>query len=207
MRGAFMKKHILIVVAIIFGCVFMTGCTSKGRLDYAGSTPVSSFGSHDEIKSSFESLEADIDNGKTITRAEVHARGFDPLKTQIEQVDYVNIIDKFTASGNLVSARLGVEPPPVVLTCVKVGKVCTAYRVSVKNIQNVEIPQGSNGTLKAVFDLEETRFITIWEYSVIIVFHKDVAVYAQVEKDVAPNTTKTQEKNSLLKKVGRAVTP
>ena len=157
------------------------------------------------MKEAFTALEKQIDSGKKVNRQAVHAKGFNPTKTAVSVINYIDIIDKFTANGNEVAADLGAKPPKAILNCILKGKVCTAYHVNVTNTASIEKPHGSYGALKSTLDLEEIRHITIWKFSVIIIFDGEQAVYAQVEESIEPNTTITIEKNSALKKIVRGI--
>ena len=205
-------KHFMKISILLCTLAFLGGCASSGKLDSDITESVSTFKSHNDIKEAFHSLEKSIDDGDNINRFEVHAAGFDPSKTAVIILDWTDIGDKFTAGGNEVLAATikeagGEVVPPPVVTCLKTGKNCTAYRVKVESTRSIERPKDSMATVRSVLDLKEVRHITSWKFSCIIVFNGNTAVYAQTEEDIAPNTAITVDKNSLIKKIGHAVTP
>lgn len=205
-------KHFMKISILLCALASLGGCASSGKLDSDITTSVSTFKSHDEIKEAFNSLEKSIDKGYKINRIDVHSAGFDPSKTAVVILDWTEIGNKFTANGNEVLAETIKESggeiiPKPVLNCLKSGKKCTAYRVTVESNRSIEKPKNSMDTVRSVLDLKEVRHITSWKFSCIIVFSGNKAVYAQTEEDIAPNVTITVDKNSLIKKIGHAITP
>lgn len=205
-------KHHIKTIALLGVLAVLGGCASSERLDADIASAQSVFNTHKEMDIAFKGLEQRIDSGVIVTRNDVHAAGFDPSKTAVEIMDWTEIGNKFTAGGNEVLAAAlkadgGQVLPAEVKDCLKGGKTCTAYRVTVESIRSEELPETTMDTVKSVLDLKEVRTITKWKYGCIIVFNNNKAIYAQVEEDVAPNVTYTTEKNSFWKKVGKAATP
>lgn len=194
------KSAFILALVAMFA---LAGCSSLKVLDTETSVPSSQFKTHKAVKKAYERLEKDIETYEYVTRFRVHKDGFDPVNTDISIIDYIRIIDKFTANGNEVAADLGIKPPAPVLFCLKDGKKCTAYRVIIQERIKKEIPEGKFGVLKSAMDLEEVNHTTVWKFQFIVVFHGDQAVYTQVEEDIAPTTTVDKEKNSIWKKMFR----
>jgi hypothetical protein len=204
-------KHYTLKIIVLLGVLgVLGGCSST--LDYDFTEVASNFHSHKQISESFKGLEQRVDMGDTVTRNSVHASGFVPGETPIIIIDSLAIAKKFTAGGDQVlQAEIervgGTVIPEAVLECIKAQKLCTAYRIFQSVEQSKEKPEGFGGTVQSVFDLKEIRHIRKWSFQGLIVFNDDIAVFAQVEASVTPNVTITEERNSLIKKIGHAVTP
>lgn len=204
-------KHFNLKIVALLGILFMLGgCSST--LDYDYKEVASNFHTHKQISESFKDLEKRVDVGEAVTRSSVHSSGFVPGEVPIIIIDSLAIAKKYTAGGDQVlQAEIeragGTVIPIPILNCLKEQKRCTAYRI----IQTVEFskekPDGFGGTVQSVLDLKEIRHIKKWSFQALIVFNRDVAVFAQVEESITPNVTITEERNSLIKKIGHAITP